>query len=773
MKKILSIFISLSIALMMIPSMAFADNSEESYEGKTIIIYTGNLRGDIDNYAKLAQAKKDIKDKGADAVYLVDAGNYLQGKTYANSDRGKSIYELMDAAGYDVAAMGAYEFVFGDATTGQIYHNNLTKYHTQKMLYEGQNELIYGKGMEGKPKATLKAVAAPSFKVISSNITGISSVSMSPSVQTVGEKEQLYAFENTAMLNKGSLKVGFTALTDKCVPDMLQDDYFKELEYSEPAAPTKSSDLKIGLTNNGQNVANADLTIKISTGGDKTIGAYAINNKTKKAEPLDFDLKNYKEDGVISSKIDEVKKNAEDVIATSDISFIGKNSKHRSQETNMGDLVTDALLWYANNKFEGFKKDVPVVAIQNGGNVRESIHTGDITQTDLFSAYPFSPMGIGILYVTGEQLLESLEEANQTNPCNAFPQVSGLTYSLDLSETYDQSTTKGDKHDGTYGKNFYYADSYNRVSITSVNGDKKGFDLKKTYAVVADNAVIKRGLDTYGTFKTLCAAAIERDDDSYLDNGKGILVRDVVAKYLKEGLQEKVSASYADPQGRITFEASNYKKAKAAMEKAKATGTPAEYMAAAKKMVKEADITCNEEKIAEAAKAVKDAKKFKATKKDLRKIKARIADAVYNGKARKPKVKIKGLKEKKDFKVYYSNNKNIGTASALIKGIGKYMGTINKTFKIKPAQVKITKTKSGNKTVSVKFKKVKGGVKYQLAYKIKKGGKWKYNVTTKNTIKINNVKSNKKYVIKVRAMKKVRSKNYCGAWSKQKTVNIK
>lgn len=40
-------------------------------------------------------------------------------------------------------------------------------------------------------------------------------------------------------------------------------------------------------------------------------------------------------------------------------------------------------------------------------------------------------------------------------------------------------------------------------------------------------------------------------------------------------------------------------------------------------------------------------KKFKATKKDLRKIKARIADAVYNGKARKPKVKIKGLKEKK------------------------------------------------------------------------------------------------------------------------------
>lgn len=774
MKKILSILISLLMIFVMIPSFVFAENGAESYAGKTVVIYTGNLRGNIDDYARLAQAKKDIKDKGADAVYLVAAGNYLQGKTYANSDRGKSIYDLMEAAGYDVAAMGAYEFVFGDATTGQKYHSNLTKYHTQKMLYRGQDELEYNRNMKGNLKGTLKAVAAPSFKVISSNITGTSEVSLSYAVQTVGAVEQLYDFDCSALLEKGDLKVNFMALTDDHVPDMLQDDYFEGLSYSEPSlhrttnTKEEDEDVTIGLSNNGKDVADADVTIKITTGGDKAIGAYAIDNETKEAEAVDFNLNDYEEDIAVRSKAYAVKDDAKDVVATSNVSFIGKNSNHRSKETNMGDLVTDALLWYANNKFEGFKKDVPVVAIQNGGNVRESMHSGDITKVDLFSAYPYSPAGIGILYVTGEQLLESLEEANQTNPCNAFPQVSGLTYNLDLTEEYDQSTTKGENGDGTYGnKPYYYADSYNRLSITSVNGDKNAFDPHRMYAVVADNMVIANGLDTYGTFKAVCKAAKERDDGSYLNNGTGILVRDVVKKYLAEGQNGEVSSSYAEAQGRITFGASNYKKAKAAMETAKNSGTAAEYLAAAKKLAKEALITCNPEKIAEAAMAVKDAtEKFEASRKDIKKMKISVANVIYSGKAKTPKVKIKGLKEGKDFKVSYANNKRIGKAIVKITGIGNYKGIIEKTFKIKPEKVKFVKVKKIGVKATIKFKKVKGGVKYQLAYKITKSGKWKYCITLKNIVKIKNLKANAKYTFKVRALKKVSGKNYYGAWSK-------
>ena len=59
----------------------------------------------------------------------------------------------------------------------------------------------------------------------------------------------------------------------------------------------------------------------------------------------------------------------------------------------------------------------------------------------------------------------------------------------------------------------------------------------------------------------------------------------------------------------------------------------------------------------------------------------------YNGKARKPSVKVvnkwgKTLKKGTDYTVTYSNNKKVGTATVKITGKGNYKGTITKTFKI-------------------------------------------------------------------------------------------
>lgn len=66
----------------------------------------------------------------------------------------------------------------------------------------------------------------------------------------------------------------------------------------------------------------------------------------------------------------------------------------------------------------------------------------------------------------------------------------------------------------------------------------------------------------------------------------------------------------------------------------------------------------------------------------------------YAAKEYKPSVTVsfngKKLQSGKDYKVTYSNNKNAGTATASISGIGNYNGTIKKTFKIKKADNKIT-----------------------------------------------------------------------------------
>ena len=64
---------------------------------------------------------------------------------------------------------------------------------------------------------------------------------------------------------------------------------------------------------------------------------------------------------------------------------------------------------------------------------------------------------------------------------------------------------------------------------------------------------------------------------------------------------------------------------------------------------------------------------------------------VYNGEPRTPEVIIqKGktrLKEGTDFRCTYSDNINAGTAGIEIEGIGKYTGTVTKSFKILPMSI--------------------------------------------------------------------------------------
>ena len=61
------------------------------------------------------------------------------------------------------------------------------------------------------------------------------------------------------------------------------------------------------------------------------------------------------------------------------------------------------------------------------------------------------------------------------------------------------------------------------------------------------------------------------------------------------------------------------------------------------------------------------------------------SEYVYDGTQKKPVVTIEGLTEGVDFEVTYSDNIAAGTAKTVIKGIGGYTGTIEKTFVIKKA----------------------------------------------------------------------------------------
>ncbi len=518
MKKLISLVLVLTMVLALFTACGNHEqpetkptNTAVDYANATVILYTGNVRGNVDIYPRIAAAKAAYEKKGA-AVYLVDAGNYLQGTAEANTDRGLTVYNLMDAAGYDVAAMGKYEFVYGEATTGYIYHSNLHKYFTQAELYQGAEALTYQKNAPWAEEALMEnreAKNPAAFKVICSNMT----------VSETG----YYAFEASTVLGD-TLKVGFVSAVPEDVTSFVQDGFLSGNRFQEVTAP--ACDVLVALNAN----VDADIHIDLQADGDMIVGAFVINNATKEVTAEEVDLTG--SDAGVAALVTAPAA----VVGTAAVTLNGADSVNWNGESNLGDLTTDALLWYAENKVEGLRK-VPVVAIQNGGNCDNFIYTGEITETDLLRALPFSPMGVGIVYVTGAELLETLEAATQCENCPGWAQVAGLEYTVDTSAAYDAGEAYGD---------FFKAASMNRVTITSVGG--AAFDPQATYAVIGDNFLMN-GNDTYYTF-----GAIKEAGENYVEVSTfgGMKTRDIVAAYIREVLGGTVGDAYATAQNRIT-----------------------------------------------------------------------------------------------------------------------------------------------------------------------------------------------------------------------------
>ena len=529
MKKRLALLLVIAMILaVMIPGVSAAG----AYDGKTVVIATANLKGDVNVYGQVAALKDHYKNQGA-SVLLADAGNYLQGAAAANVDRGETVYNLMDAAGYDVAAMGPREFYFGNATTGMIYHGNQHLYYTQAELLRGAAEKEYNVNRDGSVKETRAAKDPAKFAVVSSNIT---------------KAAGYYDFDSNKSFTLGSLKVGVYALTDETVEEKLQDNFLDGYGIVDPKSADsaaqsalKSSDFTICLNNSSLEDSAADLMISAPADGKELIAVYVIDNKTKEVKEEKAASVTANAD-IAKQAADAKKAAAEHIVFTNSVTIDGADRDNWCGETNLGDLVADALKWYGENKFEGFKKDAEVIAIQNGGNCDQFMYDGDITDVDLLYALPFSPMGIGLVYITGEDLLDILEAGTSPSErygdeiCPGFAQVSGIEYEVHAYKEYAEGEANG---------NFFKHTAVNRVVIKSVNG--KDWDPKATYALVADNFNCNGG-DNYYTISEIR----EKDASKYMNNGNGLKTRDIVAMYIKEKLGNKLGEQYAEPQGRIT-----------------------------------------------------------------------------------------------------------------------------------------------------------------------------------------------------------------------------
>jgi hypothetical protein len=104
----------------------------------------------------------------------------------------------------------------------------------------------------------------------------------------------------------------------------------------------------------------------------------------------------------------------------------GADNAARGVETNLGDLWTDALRWFAASGAidEYFEEDDVtagntgiavdsghIVALWNGGNLRADIAEGKFGAEQLAQVLPY-PNKVAVVYMTGAQLQEALADAD-------------------------------------------------------------------------------------------------------------------------------------------------------------------------------------------------------------------------------------------------------------------------------------------------------------------------------------------------------------------------
>ncbi|MCX7750709.1 MAG: 5'-nucleotidase C-terminal domain-containing protein [Candidatus Bipolaricaulota bacterium] len=107
------------------------------------------------------------------------------------------------------------------------------------------------------------------------------------------------------------------------------------------------------------------------------------------------------------------------------VALDGDRGRVRTRETNLGNLIADAMLW----KAQGAGAQI---AIQNGGGIRASIPAGPITLGQVLEVLPFGNYLV-VLTLTGDQVLAALENgvSQVENVAGRFPQVAGLRYTWD------------------------------------------------------------------------------------------------------------------------------------------------------------------------------------------------------------------------------------------------------------------------------------------------------------------------------------------------------
>ncbi|WP_028594501.1 bifunctional metallophosphatase/5'-nucleotidase [Paenibacillus assamensis] len=419
-------------------------------------------RGKEMGYAKMATLIKEMRAENPNTM-LIDAGDMIQGTIYVNLSKGESVPALVNPLGYDLMTAGNHEFDFG--------HEQLTK--VSKMF---EFPVLGANVFDAAGKPLLKPYVIKEIE--GKKIAFLGLVTEETPIVTHPDNVKGLTFKNTVETAKE-----WVPKLQKMADNVIIVSHSGLEADREMAKSIEGVDLIIGGHSHTK-LSKPELVNGVYIVQDweysKSLGRvdlYYHNDEVVHFSGglIEYD-KNTKADEETAKRVDALKKEADTLlnvkIASTPNVLEGDRTKVRAEETNLGNMIADAML-ERSRSIPGFEADV---AITNGGGIRTTIKSGDITKRNLYDVLPF-PNTMAVVEISGKELVQAMENgvADLEAGGGRFPQISGMSFS------FDAKAPKG-----------------SRVKDVKVAG--KAVDEAKQYRVATNDFIVAGG-DGYEMFK--------------------------------------------------------------------------------------------------------------------------------------------------------------------------------------------------------------------------------------------------------------------------------
>lgn len=507
-------WLSVMLALFMSTSSAIPAAAADAPSGtKTItILHTNDIHSRVEEskegigYAKLSTMIKQQKAANPNTLVL-DAGDTFHGQTIANLERGESIVKIMNSIGFDAMEPGNHDFNYGSdrlvELSGKaqfpIISANVKKADGSRLLKPYIIKEVAG------VKVGIFGLTTPEtvFKTHPNNVKGLTFANPVTEAKAMvaelqGKADVIIALAHLG-IDKSSVDTSIKVAEQVPGIDVIIDGH-------------SHSTLEKGMTVGGvliaqtgeysKNIGKVDLTLegtKIKSKSASLISKAATDSIS--ADPA------------VDKIVSDIKKGQDSllsqVVGSTAEKLIGEREVVRIGESNLGHLITDAML----------DETGADIALTNGGGIRASIDAGPITKGQVITVLPFGNY-IQTKKVKGSDIVAALElgVSSYPEPLGGFPHVGGITFTMDAGKP-----------------------AGNRVSDVKVKGQPIQPD--QSY-VLATNDFMAAGGDQYTMFK-----------DYPLMNDFSSLEESVIAYLQKKGAvlpspdsRIKVIAAAAEPQ---------------------------------------------------------------------------------------------------------------------------------------------------------------------------------------------------------------------------------